>query len=64
MMYKKITKQFIEEHIADFLEIIKGWDYCTWQTENFLYELNKKWELSFAIYSKEGDLSGFSPIPR
>lgn len=35
-----------------------GWKYCSWTKDNFLYELPKKWQFSFAAY--EGTrLTGF-----
>lgn len=58
MVFKVISKVLVKERIADFLNSIKGWNYSTWQAENFLYELPGKWDFSFAVYSGE-ELAAF-----
>ncbi len=58
MLIKPLTRDFLFSNLNVFLDLIRGWKYCNWTENNFLYELPLKWELSFALY--EGDsLRGF-----
>ena len=58
MTFKQLTKKYLKEHIKDYLDLISNWNYVLWQEENFLHELPKKWDYSFAVYD-EDKLAGF-----
>lgn len=58
MQIKAVTRQFLEKNILDFTAVIANWKYCSWNVDNFMYELPKKWEFSFAFYA-DTELAGF-----
>src|ERR1041384_563636 len=57
-MFRRLDKQFLEENINTFLKLIEGFEYLDWKAENFLYELPKKWDFSFAVFD-DNKLVGF-----
>jgi ribosomal protein S18 acetylase RimI-like enzyme len=58
MTFRKLDKEYLDDHADEFLSLIKGWKFSEWGKENFLYELPKKWDFSFAVF--DGDnLAGF-----
>lgn len=58
MKFRKLDKAFLASHVGDFVSLITGWEFSSWQASNFLYELPKKWDFSFSVYD-EGDLLAF-----
>jgi ribosomal protein S18 acetylase RimI-like enzyme len=58
MKFVQLTKEYLSLNVEAFINLVDDWKYCTWKKENFLYELPKKWDLSFAIY-EENNLEGF-----
>ena len=58
MTFRTLTKEELKRNMKSFMKIIEGWKYSLWTEENFLYELPKKWDYSFAVYEKD-ELIGF-----
>lgn len=58
MKFIQINREFMVQHAQEFLDILSGWKYVQWTKDNLLFELPKKWELSFAVYSDD-KLIGF-----
>ncbi|MCF8266060.1 MAG: GNAT family N-acetyltransferase [Ignavibacteriales bacterium] len=57
-MIYKISKQFLEENIDEFLALIQDVEHEYWSNENFFIELPGKWEFSF--YFRMNDvIAGF-----
>jgi ribosomal protein S18 acetylase RimI-like enzyme len=50
MLIKVLNKEFLENNVNEFLELVSSWKYCSWKKENFMYELPQKWNFSFAVY--------------
>ena len=58
MEFKIIDKNYLDAHAENFIQLIKGWSYSSWNKDNFMYELPLKWQFSFAVY-ESGKLLGF-----
>jgi ribosomal protein S18 acetylase RimI-like enzyme len=56
--FRILDKSYMESHVDVFLQLVKGWEYCTWERNNFLYDLPRKWDFSFAGFQDES-LSSF-----
>lgn len=53
MNFKVLDKSYLIEHMHTFLDLINGWKYSSWKETNFLYEVPRKWELSFVALEQE-----------
>jgi ribosomal protein S18 acetylase RimI-like enzyme len=58
MIFQSLHRDFLKAHIGDFISLIEGWKFSDWKEDNFLYELPRKWEFSFAAYDAD-TLIGF-----
>ena len=58
MRIDSINRIDLYKNVNVYLNLISDWKYCNWKEENFLYDLPKKWLLSFAVYD-QNDLTGF-----
>ena len=58
MEFEIINKNYLDNHIETFIQLIQGWQYSSWNEENFMYELPLKWQFSFGVYENE-KLLGF-----
>jgi len=58
MNFCNVNKEELRQNIGQFVKLIKDWKYSLWSEDNFLYELPKKWDYSFALY-EEKELLGF-----
>jgi ribosomal protein S18 acetylase RimI-like enzyme len=58
MKFIPLDKAFIEKNAGEFVNLIQGWKFSSWTKDNFLYELPRKWEFSFAAYEND-KLNGF-----
>ncbi len=59
LSFKIITKENLEIQIENYKQLILNWEYCNWNSENFLYELPNKWRFSFSIHNENDKLIGF-----
>lgn len=57
-MLVPLTKEIIQKHLADMISMSKQLTGDYWQGEHYLSDLNRKWELSYAILSPS-ELLGF-----
>lgn len=53
-----LTKEYVKQNVNVFIQLIKGWEYADWKEENFLYDLDKKWDYSIGCFIDE-QLVGF-----
>jgi ribosomal-protein-alanine N-acetyltransferase len=58
MTFQKVDKDYLHDHIDEFISLIKGWKFSDWGKGNFLYELPKKWDFSFAA-TENDEVVGF-----
>jgi len=58
-LLKPLTKEIITEHISELIEMSKQLQGDYWMLDHYLSELNRKWELSKAVFSAEGQFIAF-----
>lgn len=58
MIFTLIDKEKLQEDVGTYVALMHGWKYATWEKSNFLYDLDKKWQFSFAAFD-DGKLVGF-----
>jgi ribosomal protein S18 acetylase RimI-like enzyme len=59
MEIKNLTKEFLQEHIDEFLKVVSNESEFYWTEENLLCELPGKWEYSYYV-AKEQRVIGYA----
>ena len=57
-MLQRLTKEIIKKHIKDMIDMSAQLHGDYWTEEHYLSELNRKWDLSYAL-TENNELLGF-----